>query len=186
MLAPRRNHGVVDPYRLPVLETSLRGGVPWCRAMARPAGRHLMEVRFWAQTDVGRQREHNEDNFLVDKNLNLFIVADGMGGHAAGEVASATAVHEVRRYLAERQGQIRAYAADPKNESPLKINTMLEGAVRHACARIHQMAQENPARRGMGTTTEVLLVAGGRGFIAHVGDSRIYMLRQGTIHQMTV
>jgi len=145
-----------------------------------------MEVRFWAQTDVGRQRDHNEDNFLIDRKLNLFIVADGMGGHAAGEVASAAAVHEVRRFLVERQGQIAAFAAAPRSESPLKINTLLEGAVRHACARVHQLAQENPARRGMGTTIDVLLVAGGRGFIAHVGDSRVYMLRQGTIHQMTV
>ncbi len=144
-----------------------------------------MEVRFWAQTDVGRTREHNEDNFLVDKKLNLFIVADGMGGHAAGEVASAAAVHEIRKFVSERQGLVRAYAKDPTSTDPSKIDSLLEAAVQHACARIHALAMANPARRGMGSTVVVLLLAGERGFIAHVGDSRIYLFRQGKVHQMT-
>ncbi len=144
-----------------------------------------MEVRFWAQTDVGRQRDHNEDNFLIDRRLSLFIIADGMGGHAAGEVASAAAVHEIRKYVNERQGVVKAYGADPAGVGAASILGLLEGAVRHACATIHELAQANPARRGMGSTVDVLLVAGDRGFIAHVGDSRVYMLRQGKVHQMT-
>lgn len=144
-----------------------------------------MEVRFWAQTDVGRQRDHNEDNFLIDKQLKLFIVADGMGGHAAGEVASAAAVHEIRKYVNERQGVLKAYAANPETEDPSKINSLLEGAVRHACAKIHRLAQIDDSRRGMGSTVDVLLVVGERGFVAHVGDSRVYMLRQTKLHQMT-
>ncbi len=144
-----------------------------------------MEVRFWAQTDVGRQRDHNEDNFLIDKQLKLFIVADGMGGHAAGEVASAATVHEIRKYVNERQGVLKAYAAAPDTEDPSRINTLLEGAVRHACAKIHRLAQADESRRGMGSTVDVLLVVGERGFVAHVGDSRVYMLRQGKLHQMT-
>jgi serine/threonine protein phosphatase PrpC/CRP-like cAMP-binding protein len=144
-----------------------------------------MDVRFWAQTDVGRQRDHNEDSFLVDKKLNLFICCDGMGGHAAGEVASSAAVHEGRKFLTENREILEKYSSDHAMVDRRDILTLIEHSVHHACARVHQLAQIDVRRKGMGTTMDAFLVAGNRGFIAHVGDARVFLLRQGQVHQLT-
>ena len=144
-----------------------------------------MQVRFWAATHPGRTRDHNEDNFLVDKKLNLFIVADGMGGHAAGEIASSVAVREVRRVVAENRDIVENYAHEESTVGRHEVLRLIEQAIHVACSRIFEMAQETPERRGMGTTLCMLLVAGRRGFLGHVGDSRIYLLRAAQVHQLT-
>jgi len=144
-----------------------------------------VEIKFFAATDVGRQREHNEDNFLIDPALNLFVVADGMGGHAAGEVASQIAVHEVSRVARESTELIKRYEKDAKPEDRAAILAALEHSIQAACGSIFHRGQAEQEKRGMGTTTSCLLIAGDRGFIAHVGDSRVYMLRQGQVHQLT-
>ncbi|KAB2896708.1 MAG: cyclic nucleotide-binding domain-containing protein [Kofleriaceae bacterium] len=148
-----------------------------------------MELTFAAATDVGRQRTHNEDNFLIDKKLRLFLVADGMGGHAAGEVASSIAVHEIRDAVYGNRDLIDRYRADGAGVQALEILQMLEHAVQAACSTVYNRAQTDSEKRGMGTTASVLLIAGApdhlRGFIAHVGDSRIYLARQNQCHQLT-
>ena len=142
-------------------------------------------IRFYAATDVGKVRDHNEDNFLVDKKLALFVVADGMGGHAAGEVASAIAVRSVHEEVKKERDTVMGYAAQPRASTPRQVVAVLEHAVQKACARIHEEAQNDPAKRGMGTTLSALLVIGQQGFIAHVGDSRIYLMRGGRVQQVT-
>jgi len=144
-----------------------------------------MELSFWAATDVGKKREANEDNFLVDKKLSLFVVADGMGGHASGEVASQLAVHEFRNAADSNKELIERYAKGDKKVDAPEILALLENAVQTAGQAIYQKGQAEPEKRGMGTTTSALLIAGDRGFIAHVGDSRIYMLRGGQVVQLT-
>jgi len=144
-----------------------------------------MEVRFWAATDVGRTRDHNEDNFLVDKKLNLFIVADGMGGHAAGEVASSVAVREVRRVISEHRGIIEGFVREPTEPGRKAILRLVASAIEQACASVYGLAQKNAERRGMGTTLSLMMVCGAEGFIGHVGDSRIYMVRAREVHQIT-
>lgn len=143
-------------------------------------------IRFFAATDVGVVRDHNEDNFLVDKKLGIFIVADGMGGHAAGEVASAMAVRTVHEEVKAEVARIAQFAQDPNGTvSKNDIAALMEHAVQSACAKIHEVGISDPAKRGMGTTLSALLVIGGIGFIAHVGDSRIYMVREGVVQQVT-
>ena len=144
-----------------------------------------MELSFWAATDVGKKREANEDNFLVDKKLSLFVVADGMGGHASGEVASDIAVHEFRNAVDANRELVERYANGDVNIRPQDILNLLEGALQTACHAIYERGQKEPEKRGMGTTTSALLIAGDRGFIAHVGDSRIYLVRRGQVVQLT-
>ena len=142
-------------------------------------------LRFWPVTDVGRVRDGNEDSFLVDKKLNLYVVADGMGGHAAGEVASAMAVRSFRDSVARARDMLDDYEKGTGSVSRKDVLRLLEGAVQEACSAIHAEAQRDETKRGMGTTLTALLVIGSRGFIAHVGDSRCYLLRQGSVHQLS-
>lgn len=144
-----------------------------------------MKIRFGAGTDNGITRDHNEDNFLVDKNLQLFIVCDGMGGHAAGEVASAMTVNIVRDDVARNRDLLQSFEEGDERVGRRDILALLEHAVQHACYQVYERAQENPEHRGMGTTVVLLMIVGNRGFIAHVGDSRIYLLRQEQVHQLT-
>jgi serine/threonine protein phosphatase PrpC len=144
-----------------------------------------MELSFWAATDVGKKREANEDNFLVDQALSLFVVADGMGGHASGEVASQLAVHEFRNAVQAGHETLEQYAKGKDGVGPQEVLTLLESAVQTAGLAVYHRGQAEPEKRGMGTTTSALLIAGDRGFIAHVGDSRIYMLRAGQVVQLT-
>src|SRR5581483_8104917 len=144
-----------------------------------------MELSFSAATDVGKKREINEDNYLVDKKLQLFVVADGMGGHASGEVASQLAVHEFRASVEANKDAIERFAKGDSSVRPQDILAILESAIHAAGSAVYQRGQEEPEKRGMGTTTSALLIAGERGFIAHVGDSRIYMLRAGQEVQLT-
>jgi PPM family protein phosphatase len=145
-------------------------------------------IRFFAATDVGNVREHNEDNFLVDKKLSLFIVADGMGGHAAGEVASAIAVRTIHEEIKRERDLLTDFLAGARGASRVTnkdILALMEHSVQRACSRIHEEAQADAEKRGMGTTLSALIVLGTRGFIAHVGDSRIYMARGGGVQQVT-
>lgn len=142
-------------------------------------------LRYWPLTDVGRLRDGNEDSFLVDQTLNLFVVADGMGGHAAGEVASQVAVHAFRDTIAEQQSMLEAFERGVASTDRKDVLRLLELAVQKACAAVYAHAQQDVTKRGMGTTLVGLMVIGSRGFLAHVGDSRVYLVRNDAVHQLT-
>ncbi|MEM7604829.1 MAG: Stp1/IreP family PP2C-type Ser/Thr phosphatase [Myxococcota bacterium] len=142
-------------------------------------------IRSWPGSDVGRVRKHNEDSFLVDEALDLFIVADGMGGHAAGEVASSMTCKVVRDALAAEEETLRQFAEGAEATGRKDILRLIEASIQEACSTVHQAGVDDESKRGMGTTVDALLVVGTRGFIGHVGDSRIYLYRQGSVHQLT-
>ncbi len=149
-----------------------------------PPGRPT-KVRPYLKTDVGMVREHNEDSAAIDPDAAFFIVADGMGGHAAGEVASAMAVEEVKTSLTTARDQINAFAADTDEEGRRALVTLLENAVQRAHQAVFERGSREADKKGMGTTLEVVLVAGGEAFVAHVGDSRTYLVRGGQAAQVT-
>lgn len=136
--------------------------------------------RSFARTDVGRYRRSNEDAFFRDDGLGLYIVADGMGGHAAGEVASNEAVDAV-------YGMVKARLTK-RGEPPLTATAacrLLEGAIQHATYLIFAIGEIDRNKSGMGTTISAALFAGDALVVGQVGDSRIYRVRGGKAEQIT-
>ena len=137
------------------------------------------------ETNVGMKRSHNEDNFAVIDEDHLYVVADGMGGHASGEVASEMAIATLQDFF-------KATSADPEATWPYKMDksrgyeeNRLITSVKLANLRIFENAQRDPKLRGMGTTLVAILVADDGVLVAHVGDSRVYRLREGALEQLT-
>ncbi len=133
-------------------------------------------------TDPGQMRDHNEDCFLVDPDRGMAILADGMGGHLAGEVASAMAVEVIHHVLGEHA------AKGAGRRRPAGANAVTDGmrrAVERANSAIYEASHERSECRGMGTTVVVTMVRDGKICVAHVGDSRLYRLRRGRLTQMT-
>jgi serine/threonine protein phosphatase PrpC len=137
------------------------------------------------ETNVGRKRNHNEDNFGILVEYGLFMVADGMGGHASGEVASKMAVDAMQEFFAQTQD-------DPERTWPYKMdrskgyeeNRLITG-IKLANLRIYETAQREARKRGMGTTFVGIFTANDGIYVAHVGDSRVYRFRDGKLEMLT-
>jgi protein phosphatase len=134
-----------------------------------------MKIIPYAVTDVGRKRDHNEDSFLVRGEVGLFAVADGMGGHQAGERAS-------RMALDTLAGVLKAPDGNPDRKDVLAT---LRDALQAAGAAIFDAAQADPSLQGMGTTLTTLWFHRERAYLAHVGDSRAYLFRDGRMQQLS-
>ncbi len=171
--------------------------IPPATRQGRDGPQPPVVIQVFAQTDVGQTREHNEDSFIVvnlsegeplrfdrlveqaaDPAATLFMVADGMGGAAAGEVASATAVDVVIRHLREK------FAAT-RNVTPSDLVAELARAAEKANWSIFQQAVNRPELRGMGTTATIAALLGDTLYLAQVGDSRAYLVRNGVATQLT-
>lgn len=139
----------------------------------------------WLVTDVGVVRDHNEDCAFMEPAKGFFIVADGMGGHAAGEVASAMAVETVKKTLEGARTEIDAFKKAPTDAGRRGLVQLLQNAVLSAHQAVYQRGQSEQDKAGMGTTLDVVLIAGPEAFVAHVGDSRTYLIREGRSSQIT-
>lgn len=144
-----------------------------------------LRVEVAGETNVGKKRNVNEDNLAILSELGLYIVADGMGGHASGDVASQMAVDTLREFF-------QATADDPERTWPYKMdrskayeeNRLITG-IKLANLRIFSAARRNPQQRGMGTTLVALFAVEQGVYLGHVGDSRVYRIRDNTIEQLT-
>jgi serine/threonine protein phosphatase PrpC len=145
----------------------------------------MLGVEVAGKTDIGCVRENNEDNFGYDSRHGIFVVCDGMGGQAAGEVASKMAVDVMLRYFREAHNGNGFHRHGNSLTSPSPIAKSLANALRLANETIFAAGESELGRMRMGSTAVAAVVRGHSLAIGHVGDSRIYLVRQGSIQQLT-
>ena len=138
-------------------------------------------MKVFTKTDIGKARSMNQDSFFVSENndngLNLYILADGMGGYKGGEIASKVAITAVSKYITEKFDSI----AKDKNS----ILNLLEDAIIFANSAIYEESEQDEELQDMGTTLEVLIIYKQKVYIGHVGDSRIYRIRKNNMKKIT-
>lgn len=145
-----------------------------------------MIFRSCGKSDIGKKRKVNQDAFLCDDNLGFFIVADGMGGHAAGEVAAREAVEVVHDNMIRGHDIIDRFRDSPvTRDTSRAICRLMESAIQSATYVVYGMAEQKPNYHGMGTTVSALLLVGAYGVTAQVGDTRIYCIRDDEAVQLT-
>jgi protein phosphatase len=144
-----------------------------------------MALAHAGKTDVGRKREHNEDAFLINAKHGLFTIADGMGGHAAGEVASRIAVDVINEFI-EISGDDSDITWPFEFDDGVSMEeNRIFTAIKLANLKIFEVMEQKPELQGMGTTLVTLLVQGDEAFVGHVGDSRAYLVRDGQLRLLT-
>ncbi|MBI1910136.1 MAG: Stp1/IreP family PP2C-type Ser/Thr phosphatase [Deltaproteobacteria bacterium] len=145
-----------------------------------------MKVNAYGLSDVGKKREKNEDSFLLNEEIGLYLVADGMGGHLGGEYASRLAVTTIEEVLKKLREDPESTLTTEDSVDTADIGERFKYAISVASARIFEQAARDPNLRGMGTTTVGLLIQDGKAYIAHVGDSRAYLCHRSEIRQLTM
>jgi len=144
-----------------------------------------MEHRVFGKSDIGRRHDHNEDAMLIDPDLGLYMVCDGVGGQAAGEIASQTTCDTVREHLRRHTATLEMCRHDSNLFNRDRALELVKDAILAANEKVYKMAQDDPDKQGMACTIVLLLVLGPHAVVAHAGDSRVYLVRQGEIYQLT-
>lgn len=144
-----------------------------------------MKIRYAAKTDVGMKRTHNEDYFSLIEDEQLFLVADGMGGHASGEVASKMAAETISEFYQRTREDEEVTWPYKMDRSLSYVENRLVCAIKLANLRIFETSCRDIRYKGMGTTIVSTLVVGDKVYVGHVGDSRVYRIRENGITQLT-
>jgi len=145
----------------------------------------VMQLKAYGQSNVGRVRSSNEDAWGVYPDLQFYVVADGMGGHAAGEIASRMAVDSMREFIeSSLPASEVTWPADVDQKLPLPIRRLV-AAGKLANEKIFQSSRSESKLNGMGTTMVAILVDQDTAYVAHVGDSRAYLIRDEKISRLT-
>ncbi len=142
------------------------------------------KILLHGQTDIGSVRDHNEDAIAIDNDIALAILADGMGGHRGGEMASAITVSTVKELLTEKIKSLASSKTDEDSIYSRESLAILE-AITQANTNVYDSSEANPQYRGMGTTVVVVMFYDNRFTVAHVGDSRLYRLRDNELELIT-
>jgi len=171
-------HRVVWPKAQAVFTFALTSG----KGLLVPLSLRCLGV---GHTDVGRKRRVNEDAFFIDDAMGLYMVCDGMGGHAAGEVASHEAIETVYGMVKRGIGQLRPLHEPPPAGDVWAASRLLESAIQAATYMVYSLAQMDQDKSGMGTTLSALLILGEFAVTAQVGDSRIYRINGSRVEQLT-
>lgn len=159
----------------------------------------VMRRRHFGDTNTGLRRQRNEDAYRADDELGLFLVCDGVGGRARGEIASAETAELIWEWIKREEPLLRSAIAessagtkdspDPRikmSEDMIgRLGTMVRSAVQNACYMVHSMGEVDPAQRGMSTTASVVQCVGELIIVGQVGDSRVYLARDGAVTQLT-
>jgi serine/threonine protein phosphatase PrpC len=159
---------------------------------SRRSSRRINAVRLpytrctsYGLSDVGRKRAANEDAYFTDDSLGLYVVADGMGGHAAGEVASQEAVETVFGMVKRGQRELSPLSEPLEDSAVRAASRLMESAIQAATYMVFSMAEMDRKKTGMGTTISAMLVLGAYAVTAQVGDSRIYRIAKDSVEQLT-
>jgi protein phosphatase len=144
-----------------------------------------MRITYQSVSDVGRKRKGNEDSLFLNPDQRLFVVADGMGGHAAGEVASKVAVDSINEFVCLTGGDEEITWPFGLDENISYDGNRLKTAIRHANRKVLEATKEKSEYEGMATTVAAVLVDGDMANIGHVGDSRIYLFSEGALSLLT-
>ncbi|MSP25947.1 MAG: serine/threonine-protein phosphatase [Myxococcales bacterium] len=145
----------------------------------------MFNVRSFGLTDIGRRRKQNEDAFLRNDEVKLFVVADGMGGHAAGEIASAEAVDTVYGMMKRGLVSLGPESEEFSDEKLSKARRLIEAAIQNATYMVFTMSEVDTGKSGMGTTISAAYIYKNLFVLGQVGDSRIYRIRGGIAEQLT-
>jgi serine/threonine protein phosphatase PrpC len=137
----------------------------------------MVQIKFNAKTDIGNVRKVNQDSYLLNSHIGLFVVCDGMGGHAGGEIASSLCCSTIEKCILD--APIEEFQDDSK------YHQILSTAINKASTEIYEEALRNPDLKGMGTTATSVLIQGLKLHCGHVGDSRFYLIRQGFMYLLS-